>query len=157
MLSSLSHGYLIVKKIIEATDVRMKAKETKNGVIIAFVRFIKIRKFIGKQFRTLKSDYCFEFIYIVNAFSLLEKGEKCFILVSLWLVYYNLLYMTFKRTKIKDMKLRTHMSRLEFYIKAMSIYQKDKSATGMVMYDNFKKLAIRDNKELENYLNKPQK
>ena len=64
---------------------------------------------------------------------------------------------SFKRIKIKDIKLGTHMNKLGFHIKAMSIYQKDKSATGKAMYDYFKKLAIRDNKELESYLNKPQK
>jgi len=61
------------------------------------------------------------------------------------------------RNKIKDIKLGTHLNRSWFHLKAMSIYQKDKSATGKVMYDYFKKLAIRDNKELESYLNKPQK
>lgn len=64
--------------------------------------------------------------------------------------------MTFKRKKIKDAKLRTHMNRLELYLKVISIYQNDK-VIGKVMCDSFKEKTIIANKELENYLNKKQK
>ena len=74
LLSLLSHGYLIVKRIIEVIELKKRNIKTKNGVMTAFVRFIMIKKLIGKQFRVLKNACYFGFIYIAVAFSSLEKG-----------------------------------------------------------------------------------
>jgi hypothetical protein len=55
------------------------------------------------------------------------------------------------------LKLKKYVNKQKLCLKVMSIYQNDKSDTGKVMFDNFRKLAIRNNEKLENDLIKPQK
>src|SRR3954451_16598571 len=63
-LNLLFQNKTFLRKITEVSELKTKNIKTKNGVVIAFVKFSMIKKTIDQQFRVLRKELYFGFIWL---------------------------------------------------------------------------------------------